>query len=960
DIWGVDPEGIVVDKEGNFYVSEENGPTIWKLNQNGVVIKRYSPYANLAGAQTLDVQIDTIFKTRKNNRGFESMAIAPNGKIYTMIQSPLLNPTQAIGENTRIHRILEIDPATNTQRMLVYLNDGVIGAAGANQIRRSDWKIGDMAAINDSTFLVIEAALRGTTDIKRIYKININNATAVNSGLYGGQSLEALADSAGLAFQGITPVSKTLFMDALANGWPSALEKIEGIAIVNDSTVAIINDNDYGQVSPAQNGIATATNALSHLFSYRLQGTNKLTNYNALVPTISQGVTALNSSQAPYLTPTITGVQYTALITAGDLVNGYKMIGIPDGLGAFDNNNGTFTMVSNHELGNTSGIARAHGSTGAFVSKWVINKSDLSIVSGADLIQNVKLWNPGTSSYITYNSTTPSPLAALGRFCSADLAPVSAFYNPATGKGTLERIFMNGEETGNEGRALGHIVTGAAAGTTYELMALGKASFENQVASPTVSDTTVVIGLDDATPGQIYVYVGLKQDNGTDIDKAGLNNGRLYGVSVSGLLTETGASVPAANTTFTLADLGNVSNITGTTLNTNSNNAGVTTFLRPEDGAWDPSNLNDFYFATTNAFNSPSRLWKLHFNNVANPVSGGTITAVLDGTEGQQMLDNITIDHSGHILMVEDVGGNAHIGKIWQYDIATDAFTQIARHDTTRFLTGSANFLTQDEEATGILDVQEILGPGMFITSDQAHFGVAGDQVEGGQYMVFNNPATAATNPEINLTGNSNSIGNNDMTPALTDNTDFGTVNVGMTKVDSFVIQNTGAGNLSISSIRLMGGNAAEFTLTGTQTYPIIIAANSSMTIGVKFAPTVVGDRTTNLYIANNDYNETVYAVALKGNAGIPEINVKGNDINIADGDATPGTANNTDFGTTTVNGAITKSFVIQNTGVGKLNVSAINVTGANASEFTLVTPPAFPMSIDANASQTVSMKFTP
>lgn len=960
DIWGIDPEGIVVDKAGNFYVSEENGPTIWKLDQNGMVVKRYSPYANLVGAQTQDVQIDTIFKTRKNNRGFESMAIAPNGKIYTIIQSPLLNPTQAAGEATRVHRILEIDPATNAQRMLVYLNDGVIGSAGANQIRLGDWKIGDMAAINDSTFLVIEAASRGTTDIKRIYKINISNATPVNSGLYGGQTLEALVDSAGLAFQGIAPVKKTLFMNALANGWPSSLEKIEGIAIVNDSTIALVNDNDYGQVSPSANGIATATTNLSHLFSYRLQGSNKLNNFEQLVPTLSQGQTAINSSQAPYITPAVTGIKVRAIATAGDVINGYKMVGIPDGIGAFDNNNGTFTLLSNHELGNTSGIARAHGSTGSFVSKWIINKSDFSVVSASDLIKNVKLWNPATSAYITYNSTTPSTLAALGRFCSADLAAPSAFYNPATGKGTMERIFMNGEETGNDGRAFGHIATGTEAGTSYELMALGKASFENQVASPTISDTTVVIGLEDATPGNIYVYVGTKQTTGTDIDKAGLNNGRLFGVVVSGLLTETSASVPVAGTPFTLADLGNVGNLNGTTISNNTNNAGVTNFLRPEDGAWDPSNLNDFYFATTNAFNSPSRLWKLHFTNPANPLLGGNVTAVLDGTEGQKMLDNITIDHSGHILMVEDVGSNAHIGKIWQYDIATDALTEIARHDSTRFLNGSANFLTQDEEATGILDVQEILGAGMFVCNDQAHYGVAGEQVEGGQLLALNNPLTAATNAEMDFTGNSIDINNNDLTPALTDNTDFGDVNVGTLKVDTFVIHNSGAGNLSISSIRVMGGNESDFTLMGTQTYPLVVAAGGSQSIAVRFQPTAVGTRTTGLYIANSDYNESVYRVALQGNAAMPEINVKGNDVNIFDGDATAGTANNTDFGTTTVNGSVTKSFVIQNTGTGKLKVTGINVTGANASEFTMSPVPTFPMNIDANASQTVSMKFIP
>lgn len=66
------------------------------------------------------------------------------------------HPTITVGENTRIHRILEIDPATNNQRMLVYLNDGIIGS-GASQIRLRDWKLA-IYNINDSTFLVLEAA----------------------------------------------------------------------------------------------------------------------------------------------------------------------------------------------------------------------------------------------------------------------------------------------------------------------------------------------------------------------------------------------------------------------------------------------------------------------------------------------------------------------------------------------------------------------------------------------------------------------------------------------------------------------------------------------------------------------------------------------------------------------------------------------------------------------------------
>jgi hypothetical protein len=246
DTFAIDAEGIVVDKDGYFWLCEENGPTIWKLDQNGVVIKRYTPYANLGGALSIDVQIDTAFKYRKNNRGFENMTIAPNGKIYAIIQSPLLYPTQAVGEGTRVHRILELNPATGATRMFVYLNDGIIGSSGSNQIRLRDWKLGDMAAINDSIFLVLEAALRGTSNYQRLYKISLSGASTVTSGQYGTTTVEGLVDSTGLAAQGLTAVKKSLVMDLQANGWPVALEKAEGLAIVNDSTIAICNDNDYG------------------------------------------------------------------------------------------------------------------------------------------------------------------------------------------------------------------------------------------------------------------------------------------------------------------------------------------------------------------------------------------------------------------------------------------------------------------------------------------------------------------------------------------------------------------------------------------------------------------------------------------------------------------------------------------------------------------------------------------
>lgn len=449
-----------------------------------------------------------------------------------------------------------------------------------------------------------------------------------------------------------------------------------------------------------------------------------------------------SSSQTPYLLPVAPGVKLTSILTVGDSPNNssYRLVGIPDGLGVFDNKDGTFTLLINHELSGNSGIKRAHGATGAFVSQWIIDKATLQVKSGKDLIQNVKLWN--VSSFDTYNSTNPSPLAILARFCSGDLAPVSAFFNNSSRLGTKERIYLNGEELENEGRAFAHIVTGSEAGTSYQLPYLGKFSWENAVASPLPSNKTIVAGLDDIPGGQVYFYLGNKQSTGNQIEKAGLHKGKLFGVSVAGLPTESDNTKLGAGTRFSLIDLGNVANKTGTELNFESISAGVTSFLRPEDGAWDPANPRDFYFNTTNKANAPSRLWRLRFDDIANPEAGGIIEAVLDGTEGQKMLDNMTIDRYGHILLQEDVGNNPHLGKIWQYDIATDKLTQIAQHDPSRFLNGGANFLTEDEESSGIIDAEDILGPGWFLLDVQAHYNLGGELVQGGQLLALYNPST--------------------------------------------------------------------------------------------------------------------------------------------------------------------------------------------------------------------------
>ncbi|MFZ4576332.1 MAG: hypothetical protein ACOYN0_18255, partial [Phycisphaerales bacterium] len=172
-----------------------------------------------------------------------------------------------------------------------------------------------------------------------------------------------------------------------------------------------------------------------------------------------------SSSQTPYVLPTVGGintpaagdVQTVSIFTVGDTIGGYRMVGIPDGMGVMGNGDGTMTVLMNHELGGTAGVVRAHGQTGSFVSRWNINAnaSNLLVNSGRDhntSSADAFEYSPATGTW----SNAASSAQRWNRFCSADLAAPSAYR--FGNLGTDARVYMNGEETGAEGRAYAHIV----------------------------------------------------------------------------------------------------------------------------------------------------------------------------------------------------------------------------------------------------------------------------------------------------------------------------------------------------------------------------------------------------------------------------------------------------------------------------------------------------------------------
>ena len=403
------------------------------------------------------------------------------------------------------------------------------------------------------------------------------------------------------------------------------------------------------------------------------------------------------------------------------------------------------------------------------------------------------MWDSATNTWLARTVSTPY---AYLRPCAADLPNLAAFYDASNGgTGYNGRIFMNGEETGAEGKAFAWIVDGAEAGKVYELPHHGKYSYENLLArsnygvSPGAANLlqTVVVGTDDTTPGEVYVYIGAKTNLGNAVQKAGLANGLTYGIKV---LTATGytgdillENATGINGTFGLAqifDNATLANKTGAQFQAESLRLKVTQFARPEDAHW--LDHDSLIFATTGASGTAmnnitvsAKIYQLDFNSDATNgilTTGGNIKVLVDSTkltgkDGAKAasFDNLTVGDDGLLYIQEDPGNSAYVAKHWVVNPLAGSQTQIEgtavqifESDRSRFTTGATQYQTLDEEHSGIIDITSIVADGIngskwFLVATQNHAAATGASaatlVEGGQFIALN-----FKNPNSSLNGN--------------------------------------------------------------------------------------------------------------------------------------------------------------------------------------------------------------
>lgn len=467
----------------------------------------------------------------------------------------------------------------------------------------------------------------------------------------------------------------------------------------------------------------------------------------------SAGMTAAGTATArgpssatdPYVLPVADGVSITSVLTVGDAgaaANGYELVGSPDGLGV-TSENGKVVLYLNHELRRNAGIVRRHGQRGSFNARFEVDAASLEVQGGSDTVDpGVLYWDYPSHTHV---SGAGAPRFADGaaqdlrfiRWCSGTLSDAGLYWSDSKQVGYTGQLWIGNEEEGDNGRAFGITTDGVA----QALPRLGLFAWENAIPAPNKSEMTLVMGTEDgpADGSQLSAYAGEKQADGNPFERAGLTNGSRYVIdAVDQAVTDDaewrstyGKGVTAPVT------LNEVSwDQTGAAQNAEAVADGLS-LNRIEDGFWDPRQPDDFYFLTTEGGDKATTfpytrdgggLWLLHFQNIEKPSKGAELTLLLDGTEslgpGEPKLnkpDNMTIDGNGNLLIQEDAGNNAHVGRIVAYRIKDGAIAVVARFDETLFASGAPGLITLNEESSGIIDAERVMGPGAFFFTAMAH-----------------------------------------------------------------------------------------------------------------------------------------------------------------------------------------------------------------------------------------------
>lgn len=244
-----DQEALRVSPNGqHVFIAEEYGPFIEQFEIKSGRLVRTLPIPNKFlidyPSRFIREELNRNLVGRQSNRGFESLAITPEGnRLLAMIQDPLLqdcdaNPPKKLGG--RFNRILDIDLETEEVHEWSY------------PLEAAHHGVSELLAVDEHRFLVLERDGQSGAEarFKKIFLIDLLGATDV----HGRKSLAIEAQKQDQAEGRLLPipVKKTLFLDLLSLPLKTVPEKFEGMAFgppLMDGRLLLVvtTDNDFSR-----------------------------------------------------------------------------------------------------------------------------------------------------------------------------------------------------------------------------------------------------------------------------------------------------------------------------------------------------------------------------------------------------------------------------------------------------------------------------------------------------------------------------------------------------------------------------------------------------------------------------------------------------------------------------------------------------------------------------------------
>ncbi len=300
-----------------------------------------------------------------------------------------------------------------------------------------------------------------------------------------------------------------------------------------------------------------------------------------------------------------------------------------------------------------------------------------------------------------------------------------------------------------------------------------------------------------------------------------------------------------------------------------------------------------------------------------------------------------TIKNTGNsVLSVYSPGGTPQILSL----DGTNSYFSFVTAPASQIAAGSSSSFTvrYQPTSTGTNNARVYL---LYNTVDRIHY--------------FDIQGIATDGSEILVEGNRNEISNGDDTPEEADNTDFGMAEIVNGAIEkTFIIKNTGTGNLALDTPEISGKNCSDFSII---TAPAdTVASGDSTSFSVSFTPEFTGKKSAIITIKNSDADEQKYTFSIQGTGvlkNIPEAIVLGNSIEIESGDTTTSKSNDTHFGNSLIsNKGVVKTFTIKNTGTTNLLISNPYIANDTSGSFSIESQPA--AVIAPNGLTTISVRF--